>query len=432
VTILLFVLTIVVLVGVHELGHFLAARAFGVLVHEFAIGMGPVLVSRKRGETVYSLRLIPIGGYVRMAGEDRLETGDAIPADRILHNKRPYVRALISLTGPVMNFILALVVTLAVAVAISLPVVQVADTVPGAPAAGVLLPGDRVLEMDGRRIHTTADAGRVIEASSGRPVEILVRRGGSEEVLEIAPRRAADRDGYELGVVFSSIAQTRDVASIAVGSPFHAAGIQVGDQIASVGGRETGTGYAVQTAFDRALQAGDVVPITVLRDGASVDLFVRADGRTMSELFEGAALGDHGVEWRRPGLRDGIALGVENFAIYATLLVQGLRDLVSGSAEARESIAGPVGIAAVLGQSWTYGFLYFLQILGILSLNFAIVNLIPFPGLDGSRVVFAVVEWIRGRPIPPQREGLIHAIGFVVILALLVVLTYRDILRLLG
>ncbi len=431
-TILLFILTIVVLVGVHELGHFLAARAFGVYVHEFAIGMGPLLASRKRGETVYSLRLIPIGGYVRMAGEDRLETGDAIPADRILHNKPPYVRALISLTGPAMNFVLALVVILAVALGISLPVVQVADTVPGAPAAGVLMPGDRILAMDGVRIFATSEISRAIEVSAGRPIEILVRRDGKEQTLAIAPRPAADREGYELGIVFSAVAQTREVASVDAGSPFHAAGIQAGDVIVSVAGRETSTGYALQQAFNRALDTGDVIPVTVLRDGATFDLYVRANGQTLAEVFEGVTLGNHGVESRRPGVRDGLALGMRNFGMYATLLVQGLRDLVSGSAEARDSISGPVGIAAILGQSWTFGFLYFLQILGILSLNFAIVNLIPFPGLDGSRIVFAVVEWVRGKPIPPQREGLIHAIGFVVILGLLIVVTYRDIVRLLG
>jgi regulator of sigma E protease len=105
---------------------------------------------------------------------------------------------------------------------------------------------------------------------------------------------------------------------------------------------------------------------------------------------------------------------------------------VAGSQEARDAVAGPVGIADMIGQSLSYGFLAFLQILGFLSLNFAIINLIPFPGLDGSRVLFSLVEWVRGKPIPPQREGIIHAIGFVILLVLLVLVTYRDILRLLG
>ncbi len=431
-TVLLFILTIIVLVGIHEFGHFLAARAFGVLVHEFSIGMGPILVSRKRGETLYALRLIPIGGYVRMAGEDRLETGEAVPAERVLHNKRPYVRALISLTGPVMNFVLALVVTLAVSWSVSLPVLQVADTVPGAPAAGVLMPGDRILTMGGEKTYTMADVTRAIAASGGRPMEIVVRRDGTEQTIRIQPRATADRPGYEVGAVFSPVAQTNGVTSVDPGSPLYVAGVEAGDRIVAVGGRETSTGYALETAFGRALQSGDVVALSLLRDGAPLDVFVRTDGRTVAQILEGTTLGDHGVDLRRPGFRDGLALGIRDFVTYASLLGQTLRDLVSGSAEARASVSGPVGIAGILRESWSFGFLYFLQILGLLSLNFAIINLIPFPGLDGSRVVFAIIEWIRGKPIPPQREGMIHAIGFVVMLVILVLVTYRDILRLLG
>jgi regulator of sigma E protease len=210
------------------------------------------------------------------------------------------------------------------------------------------------------------------------------------------------------------------------------AGVVSGDVIATVAGKETGTGFALGSALARALQSGDVVALGLRRAGAPLDVFVRSDGKTAEELLEGVTLGDHGVELRRPGFVVGLRLGMRDFVTYASLLGRTLRDLASGSAEARDSVSGPVGIAGILRQSWSYGFLYFLQILGLLSLNFAIINLIPFPGLDGSRVVFAIIEWIRRKPIPPQREGMIHAIGFVVMLALLVLITYRDILRLLG
>jgi regulator of sigma E protease len=186
------------------------------------------------------------------------------------------------------------------------------------------------------------------------------------------------------------------------------------------------------SALDKALQGSDVVALQVLRDGAVVDISLRANGRTTDEIVAGVAFGDHGVESRRPGFTVGLTLGLREFVTYASLLGRTLRDLVSGSREAREAISGPVGIADMVRQGWALGFLVFLKILGFLSLNFAIINMIPFPGLDGSRVVFAVVEWVRGRPIPPQREGVIHAIGFVVMLVLLVLVTYRDILRLVG
>ncbi|MEI6170920.1 MAG: RIP metalloprotease RseP [bacterium] len=431
-TLLLFLLTIIVLVGIHELGHFLAARAVGVHVHEFSIGMGPVLVSKKRGDTLYALRLIPIGGYVRMAGEDRLETGETIPAERVLYKKPPYLRALISLCGPAMNLLLALVVTLATAWAMSLPVLQVADVVPGAPAAAVLQPGDRIVNIGNETIYTLDDITRAIAASGGNPIAIVIRRGGNEQTLTIQPRASEGKAGYEIGAYFLSFAPTNEIASVLPTSTLYVAGIEAGDQILSVGGEAVSTGLGVLSALDKALQGSDVVALQVLRDGALVNISLRANGRTTDDILKNVEFGNHGVESRRPGFAAGLTLGLRDFATYASLLGRTLRDLVSGSREAREAISGPVGIADMVRQGWALGFLVFLKILGFLSLNFAIINMIPFPGLDGSRVVFAVVEWIRGRPIPPQREGVIHAIGFVVMLVLLVLVTYRDILRLLG
>jgi regulator of sigma E protease len=431
-TLLLFLLTIIILVGIHELGHFLAARAVGVRVHEFSIGMGPVLVSKKRGDTLYALRLIPIGGYVRMAGEDRLETGEVIPADRVLYKKPPYLRALISMSGPAMNLVLALVVTLATTWAMSLPVLQVADVVPGAPAAAVLQPGDRIVCIGGEAIYTFSDITRAIAASGGSPVEIVIRRDGVEQTLTIQPRPTPEATGYQIGAVFSGVAETNEVKSVPAASMLYVAGVETGDRIVSVGGETVSTGLGVVSALDQALRESDLVALQVLRDGALVTISLRANGRTADEVVAGIAFGDHGVESRRPGVAAGFTLGMREFATYASLLGRTLGDLVSGSREAREAISGPVGIADMVRQGWALGFLVFLKMLGFLSLNFAIINMIPFPGLDGSRVVFAVVEWIRGRPIPPQREGLIHAIGFVVMLALLVLVTYRDILRLFG
>ncbi len=431
-TVLLFLLTIIILVGVHELGHFLAARAGGVYVHEFAIGMGPVIISKKRGDTLYAWRLIPIGGYVRMAGEDRLESGSAVPAERFLYKKPPHVRALISLSGPGMNFLLALVVTLATTVAMSLPVLQVADVVPGAPAAEVLEPGDRVVRIGARPVYTFDDISRAIAASKGSPIDIVVRRDGVERTFTLQPRPLEDASGYQIGAVFSSVAETNELATVPATSSLYVAGLKAGDRVVSVAGEAVTTGHGTVSALRDALQGSDAVELRILRGGELISITLRAGGRTADDILNNVQFRNHGVETHRPGFAAGISLGLRNFAAYVTLLGETLRDLIAGSREAREAISGPIGIADMVRQGWALGIAAFLQILGFLSLNFAIINMIPFPGLDGSRVVFAVIEWIRGKPIPPQREGLIHAIGFVVLLALLVLVTYRDIVRLLG
>ena len=434
--IVLFLLTIIVLVGVHELGHFLAARAFGVYIHEFSIGMGPILASRKRGETLYAVRLIPIGGYVRMAGEDRLETGDAIPAARVLHNKPPYVRMLISLTGPMMNAILALVVILAVAWSVNLPILQIVDTVPGSAASGVFQSGDRLLAIAGKTIYTSSEITRAIQASNGQPIDFVIRRAGTEQTVTVQPRMADNGTGYLVGIEISTVAETNEITALSAASPLYVAGVEVGDRIGSVNGATTDTESQLVAALGAALQTNAPIALTILRNGVPIEITLRASGRTVDQVLQDVRFVDLGMDYHRTGFRTGLRLGLQDFATYATLLATTLRDLVAGSPEARAAVAGsvsgPVGIADMIGKSITYGFLAFVQILGFLSLNFAIINLIPFPGLDGSRVVFAIVEWIRGKPIPPQREGLIHAIGFVLILVLLVLVTYRDILRLLG
>ncbi len=431
-TIIYFLLTIVILVGIHEFGHFLAARAFGVYVHEFSIGMGPILASRKKGETLYAVRWIPIGGYVRMAGEDRLEAGGAIPADRVLHNKPPYVRIVISLAGPLMNAVLSLVVILAMSLSMSLPILQVVGTVPGSPAEGRFQPGDRILAIGGTQIYTTTDLTRAIQRSGGEPLDFQIRRDRVEETVSVRPARTTDGAGYEVGISFWVKAETSEIVSLSAASPLYVAGVQRGDRIVWVGGEKIATRDELMTALEAAFQVSDAATISVARNGETVDITLRSGGRPVSDILANAQFGNLGVDYHRPGLRAGLALGLKDFATYATLLAKTLRDIAAGSPEARAAVAGPVGIAQVIGQSLAYGFAALVQILGFLSLNFAIINLIPFPGLDGSRVVFAIIEWIRRKPIPPQKEGLIHAIGFVVMLVLLIVITYRDIIRILG
>ncbi|HHR86100.1 MAG TPA: hypothetical protein ENL23_07130, partial [Candidatus Acetothermia bacterium] len=152
-TVLIFAGTLLILVGVHEGGHFLAAKLTGVYVHEFAIGFGPKILSFQRRETRYSLRAIPFGGYVRLAGEDRQEENEDIPTDRLLYSKPPWVRILISLAGPAANLLTTLIVILLVLWGFGMPLLQVAGLVEGEPAEQFLQPGDVVLAIDGHRVY---------------------------------------------------------------------------------------------------------------------------------------------------------------------------------------------------------------------------------------------------------------------------------------
>ena len=429
-TVLIFLVTILVLVGVHETGHFLVARACGVYVREFAIGIGPVLVSTKRSSTKYSLRLIPIGGYVLMAGEDRRETGGEVPADQILYNKPPYVRAAISLSGAFGNILLALVVTLIAVWASTLPVLQVAHVLPGSPAAAALEPGDRIVAIDGRTIYTVDQITAAIRRSGGGTIELSIVRGGNSERVNATPRYSEEDGRYEIGAYFLAVAPTSEVKDLDSASPLYAAGVRSGDRIAAVNDKLVETEVGLLVVLDEVFASPDPATLVVARGDERLSLPLDPEVRSADAIVTGSTFADLGIDVHRPGFADGLSLAARQFASYVTLLGQTVRGILGGSIPVRDAIQGPVGIAKVVRQGFDLGFLYFLQILGLLSLNLGLINLIPFPALDGSRAAFALYEWVRGKPIAVEREGVIHAIGFVILIGLMVLITYQDIVRL--
>ncbi|MGB2983682.1 MAG: RIP metalloprotease RseP [Candidatus Bipolaricaulia bacterium] len=427
ITFLIFAGSILLLIGFHEAGHFFAAKAFGVYVIEFAIGFGPRLVTVRGKETRYSLRAIPFGGYVRMAGEDRRETDDAIPADRLLYRKSPLVRAAISFAGPAANLLLAFVVTLAVVWSFSFPVLQIADVVPDTPAADVFMPGDRIMAIDGRNVYLIDQAIDAIQRSEGDDMEVVIRREGEEETVRLRAELADEESHYVIGAYFQSIAYTNELASVALDSPIAAVGLRDGDLLTKVGEADVGSAVALLVELESEAES---TTLTVRRDGEIVSVPI-GDPAALAEAFVSLLpFSDLGVDFRRTGFVGGLAIGSGQFAEYTGMLGSIVGGIVSGRVAASEALHGPVGVARTLGEGFRLGPAVFFQLLAFLSLNFGLLNLIPFPGLDGSRVGFAFYEMIRGRPIPVEREGLIHAIGFIVLIGVMILITYKDLVTL--
>ena len=428
-TFLTFAGTLLILVGLHEAGHFFAARAFGVYVKEFALGFGPKLLAYQGKETQYTLRAIPFGGYVRMVGEDRRETDEEIPADRVLYNKPAYARALISLAGPIANLVLAFAVILLVTWSVQLPVLQVSQAIPGSPASEVLLPGDHILSMDGRSIYTSAQITAAIQRSNGDAVQVGIERQGVPMTVSIVPEYVPEEERYVLGAYFSGAAFTTEILSLSMDAPMAAGELRAGDRIIAVQGEPVDMAIGLLLAFDETLPA-DAVSLTVERDGGAQDLILPTAGLTADDLIVGAEFADLGWETRRPAFGAGIRLATGQFTGYIVMMADVIRGIVTGSVAAGEALSGPVGVARMLGQGLEMGASVFFQLLAFLSLNFGLINLIPFPALDGSRVAFALYETIRRKPIAPEREGLIHAVGFLILIGLMILITYQDILRL--
>lgn len=429
-TLLIFLGTILVLVGIHEAGHFFAAKLSGVYVKEFAIGFGPKLLSIQRGETRYSIRALPFGGYVSMAGEDRAEEDSEIPRERFLYSKPPSIRILVSLAGPIANLLMTIIVLILALWIFGIPLIQVADVIPGGAAEAVLLPGDRILSIANIPIYTDGDLTRAVQGSAGEPIEVTVERDGERQNFMIAPRFNETVERYLIGIFPHLITFTNTLsAPLDPASVFFAAGLKEGDTIVAVEGIAVQAGIGIGARVGESLPA-DMITVRFFREGEEKSLVLQTAGLNAGQVLAGVTFTDLGIGHRRLGFVHGIGTGARQFAGYVRLIGRLIRGLTTGRLAPGATVAGPVGIARILGDSARRGGGLFLQIFASLSLSLGFLNLIPFPALDGSRAAFALYEIVRRRPIPVEREGMIHAIGFFFLIALMLFITYRDILNL--
>ena len=450
-TLLIFVATMLVLVTTHELGHFVAAKLAGVYVHEFAIGFGPKLFGIRRKETLYSVRLLLFGGFVRMAGEGVGTGEDEIPEHRRLTEQPPLVRIAISLAGPAMNLLATFLLTLILVWGLGVPSLQVAETVPGRPAAESLVPGDILLSVNGTKIIEETDLLEVIQ--QGEPMTLRIIRDDERRTLEITPEYDPLDARYIVGAYFDAVTFWPEITELPQGTLLADVGFRAGDTITSVNEIpvNTGTGLILTlieeaTAYPDAPLRMGVISGTELRT-IEVALPAPADseagqdqdtipddtpGAAVSRLLAGAAFASTEIHYQRPDAGDALRLGSRQFTMYFSLISDAFGSVFAGDVPASEAFTGPVGIARMLGESAEQGVRTFLLVCAFLSLSLALVNLVPFPGFDGSHIAFSILHLIRGKRIPPRYEGWIHAVGFIILIALLILITYNDIVRLFG
>lgn len=344
-TIVSFFAVLVVLIIAHEVGHFATAKAFKVKVDEFGLGFPPRLLSFKRGETIYSLNAIPLGGFTKMAGEE----DPGIPSS--LASKSIGARLIVLSAGSIMNAILPI---LLFSIAFMVPhnavisQVMIDDVAPNSPAemAGIQS-GDIILSVNGNPVYNTSDLHRYIQLNLGEEISLLVKHSDTNtEDIRLIPRWKPPAQEGSMGVAV----RMSDPAVIRQHEPFWRA-----------------------------------VPMSA---GACVETFV---------LFKNSILG-----------------------------------LIIG-ATSIDTVAGPVGIAQITGEVARSGFSPLLEFAAFLSINLAILNILPLPALDGGRIVFVLLEMVRrGRRIAPKTEGFVHFIGFAMLIGVMLLVTYQDILRIVG
>ncbi len=344
ITIVAFLGIVVVLILAHELGHFITARATGVRVEEFGLGFPPRLLSIRRGETLYSVNAIPLGGFVKMAGEE----DPKVPGS--LASKNIGTRLLVLSAGSLMNFLLPL---LLFSIALMIPhnlvsgQVMVEEVAPGSPATRAgFSPGDTILSVNEKPVNNNGDLHRYIQLNLGKEITILVQHpDATTENVQVIPRWKPPEGEGATGIAVS----TSNPTIISQRYPFWKA-----------------------------------IPIGV---GECIETFI---------LFK-----------------------------------NGIVSMIIGTVPVE--LAGPVGIAQLTGEIARAGISPLLEFAAFLSINLAIINIFPLPALDGGRITFVLLEWIRrGKRILPRTESLVHAIGFIFLIAAMLAITYQDIIRIIS
>jgi regulator of sigma E protease len=441
-----FVVVIGILILIHELGHFLVARWTGVGVERFSIGFGPVLLRWRGKETEYCLSAIPMGGYVKMMGEENpLEGGAALPFDpkKAFALKPLWARFLIVFAGPGMNFVLAAIIFAAVLATVGRPVwpAAVGKVAEGTPAASAALrTGDVITAVNDRPVSYWEDLEHAVSESNGRPLVLRVRRGDAEQTITLTPRRKPvtdpifkeTREVWDIGAGPQLIPQ---ISSVAPDSPAARAGIQPGDVVVAVARQPVYTPEDLVEAI--RTRPGQPFEITVERDGKRLTLTVTPEPTkdktpTGEEVVVGkiqAGIATKTVRFEPYNPVQAVVYGTARTWDMTVLTVKGLWKLVSRQIDS-SNIGGPIQIATEAGRQAKEGVGSLALFTAIISVNLAVLNLLPVPMLDGGHLFFFVIEAILGRPLSLKKREAAQQLGFVLLMLLMVYALWNDLNRL--
>lgn len=327
-TVILGILLFLFLIFPHELGHFLMARAVGVKVNEFAFGMGPAIWKKQGKETLYSVRLLPVGGYCAMEGEDK-DSDD----ERAFNKKSPGAKILVLAAGAAMNVLIAVVVMSGIMFATGEATNVINKVVKDSPAAAAGIEhGDRIVDAGGKKIGNWYDFHESMRGQK-KPFKLTVERKGERKTFSVTPKEEKGR--YVIGV--SAVVE--------------------------------------------------------------------------KNLFKS------------------VARGAKSTWILTGRMYAGLKDLVTGKVAVKE-VTGPVGMIGLVHQTTSRGLTPFFYLLVFISLNLAIFNLLPFPALDGGRIIFVIIRMVTGKAITDRQENMVHGAGMILLLTLMVFATWNDLARL--
>lgn len=409
---------------IHELGHFLLAKKNGITVTEFSVGMGPRIASFVKNGTRYSLKLLPFGGSCIMLGEDEIAEDEGA-----FHKKSVWARFSVIFAGAFFNFVLAFVLALIVIGSTGVDYPDIISSGEGSPAeAAGLKEGDRIIRINGKKIHFSREIELyfMFHPLSEKEIEITYQREGmGTATTNLMPEL---RSEYRLGIQYGTT-DTAEIQLIDKTFPLGEQGVVAGDVILKVDGTSIGSGKELSDYFGQHPLNGQPVTVTILHEGTTRDISVTPK---LVEYYV------HGMNVNYRSTKVSPLEAVKNsfyeLKFYVNYAIDSLGYLITGKASVKE-ISGPVGIVSMVGeivdeaseQGLSAVFLSLAGFCILISTNLGVMNLLPLPALDGGRLVFLLIEAVRGKPVPKEKEALVHFVGMALLMLLMVFVLFNDV-----
>lgn len=421
--ILIAVLALSIIIMIHELGHYIAAKAVGIRVLEFAVFMGPKLFSFERNGTIYSIRAIPIGGFVSMEGEEKEVESDTS------YSGMPAWKKIIAVSaGPAANFLFALLVLFILFLSSGYALDDNTMLSVNGPAyeAG-MRDGDKLISLDGRRVYDPLDLTVLLYTNDDNPVEMVYKSNGEKITTTVVPVMAG---GTKYKINFFPKDESNVVEDISEDSNGYIAGLRAGDVILAVNGVPVSNREEIDAVMKDG--SGGDVTLDIQRNGTDMNLTFVSVKVEEPDYYDIGIYYEGSVTNIWTAFKHSVNFSIST--IRAVLMSIGW--VVTGAVKFSEMM-GPVGIVTTIGatikqDTFRLFIINLANMTAFISLNLGLMNLIPFPALDGSKIVIHTIEAIRRKPFPMEKTAWITIAGFVLLMALLVFATFNDIVRLFG